>query len=202
MMERVTSSSASPITEDPKTASISQSVGKEVHPDDFEMYEHPENLHGNAREIEKIAIRGTEMKVRTRLTREAIIFTIPLFIIILNQIFHDDVTGSSSIDISFSFGIAVCLMTVAYFGHFFVILSGVWDCRHLPNKYLYRIYSLNCKENEWAGMTFTFAALKFKYHPITSISELSAVMGGTAHIMVVVTSSYTYAITCCAVVAR
>lgn len=204
LLSPTSNTNVSPHSDDDFIPSLAQtnrySVGEYIHPDSYTIFQHPDHLENDAKTIEKVAKESTRIKVRTRLTRAFNIFSIPFFGLCVNEVFKRD--NIAATDLSFTFGVGIFCMTVAFFSHFFVILSGICDWGKTPPKYLYRIYSLNYQDPQWAGQTFTFCVLQFPYHAITSISELSAVMGGTAHTLLLVTSSYTFGILGCAVIAQ
>mmetsp|Transcript_51664 Transcript_51664/g.63236 ORF Transcript_51664/g.63236 Transcript_51664/m.63236 type:complete len:432 (-) Transcript_51664:103-1398(-) len=70
---------------------------------------------------------------------------------------------------------------LSYFVHIFFLIGY--------SENAYRIYSLNCNVPNWSPMPVTARQLIYKYQPIQSISEFSAIGGGVANQMLVVISS-------------
>ena len=91
----------------------------------------------------------------------------------------------------------MAMVILSYFTHLSVILGGFRAVQN--NKNLRRIYSLNTNKDNWANMTLTFGCISFKYYPIMSISELSAVHGGPANTMLTTFSCYCWCLGCCGI---
>ena len=157
--------------------------------DDFQVFK-PENAHQMAEMIEK----SGKVKVSSRVYRVLLILLIPVVILSFNAYTKND--NQRMTDLGFTLGSALLAMFSFYFFHIFWILSIV--CRK-PDKSLFRIYSLNTLDPRWTDMSFTYRALVFKQHPIESISEFSAVMGGIANPMLLVISSYSMAVLICGI---
>ena len=172
----------------------------------FDVNDLDEDMYG------KLIDKATKIKMRARGFRVASILCIPVLFLTLNEVFDSDEKNETQL--LFTFGVSLLLMYIAYFIHLFFVVTGFGDhltktagagkeARHdgydLKFKRIHRIYSVNVVYPSWAGMTFTGKTLLFKNHAITSISEFSAIMGGTANAMLIIISSYGFAVLICGI---
>ena len=116
--------------------------------------------------------------------------------------------GELIIAVNFMFGAALFCMFTFYFLHIFFIFCSVNTscicCRNgissssKEQRSLFRVYSVNSMIPDNTDMSVCYRALLFKYQPITSISEFSAIQGGIAQIMLLIISSYSWVVLLCA----
>ena len=121
------------------------------------------------KKINEILTKSAQYKVRQRIFRVGLILCGLIYMIIALKVsnVNFDVTKILSLFLTASF--------VFYFCHVFTYI--------LTAKNAYRIYSLNgmVDNGQWISMPITSRQLKYKYEPIESISELSAIGGGNAN---------------------
>eukprot|EP01083_Nonionella_stella_P016455 45935_1 len=85
-------------------------------------------------------------------------------------------------------GCGILLMFMLYFGNIFMFLySGAA---------VFRIYSPSALPSGWIDMSITSHQLLYKNKAIESISELSAISGGEARVMLATLSAYSWTIVC------
>lgn len=191
-------------------------------PNDLNTANQNESLYNMSRsERKEMHKKVSKRKQLERFIRMIFIFCIPVLLLGVNQIFSTD--GNSDTQLTFSLGLGLIIMYIAYFTYLIILLSGCRCCTicccdycnsdiDRPVQHLHRIESYNAILNYWSGMTFTYRAeYKSKnlihkrhsfYHPINSISEFSAIMGGEAHPMLIIIGSYSFAVLIVAIAAE
>ena len=121
----------------------------------------------NDEELEKLVRRSLGNKIGQRVYR--------VIAFILHAAITIPLITYSEADFHITKVIAIGLsgMFVAYFLHIYYLI-GV-------SKNAYRIYSLSGTIPNWTTMPITYRQLVYKYSPIQSISEYSAIGGGIAN---------------------
>lgn len=197
-----------------KSSSVDKEISNATKDSDYIPYD-IEVFEGDYGDLAK---KATSIKLKDRFIRVTLILLVPVLFLSLNQVFKDD--GLLSTDLLFTFGFVLIFMFVGYFIHLYTTVTAVCSPRladigrnmeevqyndeesqtyQLKYKRLHRIYSLNVIYPSWSAMNFTAKALLYKNHAITSISEFSAIHGGTANSMLIIISSYAFAILICGI---
>mmetsp|Transcript_65415 Transcript_65415/g.80088 ORF Transcript_65415/g.80088 Transcript_65415/m.80088 type:complete len:342 (+) Transcript_65415:63-1088(+) len=131
-------------------------------------------------------------KILARSYRMVIIIFVPFFLFILLAVERQTVSIISV------FGYGLLFMYIGYGIHIF-LMFGRGTCN---GHSLYRVYSINGAPTNWSYMLITYRQIVFPFHPITSISEFSAIGGGLAHDMLLAISSYNWAILLCGIAVK
>ena len=135
----------------------------------------------NAAELTKLLKIDAKTKVQPRVGR--MLATLFGLLLILFVVLYTNY--------NFSFTRVISIWLGSIFVFYFIHILGYL----LTAKYAYRVYSINgIIKNDWINMPITSRALIYRYEPINSVSEFSAIGGGIANQLLIMISTISYCV--------